>query len=265
MFPSNGSLKRRPLPSAGSIGPVPPPHRYYEALRPPAIHLAALRCLRLAIPPWRPVCSQRPGRRPWAPGSWYSGSRAGNVGRDGRVSQVPGQPLCPYALLSDPGRIEDARPLRRLDVAPAFRTTKAPDEKSGFGAQSHGLGTGCLRFVLAVTRHDARLASGCLAKPGRAGVCYPQGCDERFLSSSLVLPSQAFLALWHHLFPCGCGPWRMVRDTRRLLEQFEAVPTLAFNDNRDGGELLTHEDRSTVLLRDARHGKAGSGVSCRCC
>ena len=30
--------------------------------------------------------------RPWAPGSWYSGSRAGNVGGDERVSQVPGNP-----------------------------------------------------------------------------------------------------------------------------------------------------------------------------
>jgi hypothetical protein len=62
MFPSNGSLKRRPLPSAGSYGLVPPPRRYYEALRPPASRFAALRCLRLAIPPLRPVCSQRPGR-----------------------------------------------------------------------------------------------------------------------------------------------------------------------------------------------------------
>jgi hypothetical protein len=57
--------------------------------------------------------------RPWAPGSCSSGSRAGNVGGDGRVSQVPGQPLCPYALFLDPGRTEDARPLWRLDMAPA--------------------------------------------------------------------------------------------------------------------------------------------------
>src|SRR5947209_8112983 len=51
MYPSNGSLKRRPLRSAGSIGPVPPPQRYYGALRLPAVRLAALHCLRLAIPP----------------------------------------------------------------------------------------------------------------------------------------------------------------------------------------------------------------------
>ena len=62
MFPSNGPLKRRPLPSAGSLGPVPPLRRYYGALRTPAARLAALRCLRLAIPPLRLVCSQRPRR-----------------------------------------------------------------------------------------------------------------------------------------------------------------------------------------------------------
>jgi hypothetical protein len=50
------------LPSTGSHGPVPPLPRYYEALRTPAAHLAALRCLRLAIPPSRLVCSQRPRR-----------------------------------------------------------------------------------------------------------------------------------------------------------------------------------------------------------
>src|SRR5436190_16275907 len=49
MFPSNGPLKRRPLPSAGSLGRVPPLHRYYEALRTPAVPLAALRCLSLTI------------------------------------------------------------------------------------------------------------------------------------------------------------------------------------------------------------------------
>ena len=53
MFPSNGPLKRRPLPSAGSLGPVPPPRRYYGTLRPPAAPLASLRCLRSAIPPLR--------------------------------------------------------------------------------------------------------------------------------------------------------------------------------------------------------------------
>ena len=100
--------------------------------------------------------------------------------------QVPGRPLCPYALLLDPGRTEDARPLRRLDMAPARVNNEGSRDEKDFGARSHGLGTGCLRFVLAVTRHDARLASGCLAQLGRAGFCDPQGCDERFPSLSLI-------------------------------------------------------------------------------
>ena len=76
------------------------------------------------------IRSHRPGRGPWAPGSWYSGSRAGNVGGNGRVSQVPERPSCPCALFSDPGRTEctpghcgvSARPpLKSTTVAPAER------------------------------------------------------------------------------------------------------------------------------------------------
>ncbi len=51
------STTRRPLRSTGSGRAVPPLQGYYEALRLPATHLAALRCLRLAIPSLRPICS----------------------------------------------------------------------------------------------------------------------------------------------------------------------------------------------------------------
>ena len=54
-------MKRRPLPSAGSVGPVPPPRRYYETLRPPTDRPAALRCLRLAVPQ-RPLVIFAPRR-----------------------------------------------------------------------------------------------------------------------------------------------------------------------------------------------------------
>src|SRR5215212_630724 len=50
IFPSSGLMARRPLPSAGSLGTVPPRRRYYEALRLPVARPAALRCLRLAVP-----------------------------------------------------------------------------------------------------------------------------------------------------------------------------------------------------------------------
>jgi hypothetical protein len=59
-----GRVRRRhPLPSAGSLGLVPPFPRYYGVLRLPAAHLAALRFLRLAIPSLRPLfVSCGPGR-----------------------------------------------------------------------------------------------------------------------------------------------------------------------------------------------------------
>ena len=48
-------MRRHPLPSAGSLGLVPPLQRYYGVLRLPAVLLAALRFLRLAIPSVRPL------------------------------------------------------------------------------------------------------------------------------------------------------------------------------------------------------------------
>jgi hypothetical protein len=53
MCPPNGSLRRHPLPSAGSLGSVPPLRRHYEMPRRPPAPPAALRCLRLAVPPPR--------------------------------------------------------------------------------------------------------------------------------------------------------------------------------------------------------------------
>src|SRR5262249_61780540 len=43
-------MRRCLLPSAGSLGTVPLVQRYYETLRLPTPHFAALRFLRLAIP-----------------------------------------------------------------------------------------------------------------------------------------------------------------------------------------------------------------------
>jgi len=67
------------------------------------------------------LCSQRPatpvrGLR----GVDVPDSRAGIVGGDGRVSQVPRDPSCALAVFSDPGETEHARPFRRVGVVPAF-------------------------------------------------------------------------------------------------------------------------------------------------
>jgi hypothetical protein len=141
MFPSNGCLKRHPLGSTGSFGRVPPLHGYSGTLRLPAARLAALRCLRLAIPPLRPIRSHRPGRATEGTGSWYSGSRAGHVGGNGRVSQVPERPSCPCALLFDPGRTEARQALaaRRRGPRVGQRRWLPPMKISGLDHTASGL------------------------------------------------------------------------------------------------------------------------------
>jgi hypothetical protein len=107
--------------------------------------------------------------------------------------RFPGHPECPLAVLLDPGRTGRARPLRHADVATAWDYDEGSRERR-FRARSQSLGTGCLRFAVRITPPHARLASGCLAEPGRAGFVDPQGDDERSPSSSLFLLSRAFLA-----------------------------------------------------------------------
>ena len=166
MLPSNGLVTRRPLPSAGSLGMVPRPRRYYEALRLPSARLAALRCLRSAIPPLRLVCSRRPGAGPRAPGSWCSGSRAGDVSGGGRGSQVPGDPSCASALFFDPGGIGRARPWRRADAVPANdKSEDSRDDLSRLNRTAWALAVYASQGGLPLRR--ARLASGCW--PSSAG------------------------------------------------------------------------------------------------
>jgi eukaryotic-like serine/threonine-protein kinase len=93
---------------------------------------------------------------------------------------------------------------------------------------------------------------------GRRLARLPMGRESGLLCC--FLSGGTFLGLGH---PDKPAPARLVRvwtladgpEHPRLLEQFEALPSMANNDNWDGGQLLTHEDRSTVLLRDAVTGK----------
>jgi hypothetical protein len=68
IYPSGGLVARHPLPSAGSLGSVPPRRRYYEVLRLPSTRPAALRCLRLAVsrshPRFDPTAAGCAGRGP---------------------------------------------------------------------------------------------------------------------------------------------------------------------------------------------------------
>ena len=96
------------------------------------------------------------------------------------------------ALLSDPGGIVGARPLRRHDAA--FRRLKhvGSRDNNHFGAQSHGPFTRCLTLRSGgcpVTTQDSLPA---------AGQRYRAGLITRWVPSKgfcfRILPSQAFLA-----------------------------------------------------------------------
>ena len=196
MFPPNGSATRRPLPSAGSprVG-FPGFHGTMER----SDSLPPSRRASLCFA-WR----YHDGRRCFAPaGPERVTGRPGlgnpvphpDVHRGGcRASQVPGEPCCAYALFFDPGGTEHTRPLRCVGAAPVLTKPKA-HRGLALGAQSHGLGTGCLRFAAVVTGRHARLASGCW--PGSTGWDWlPTGFQRevfKLQSLHLGLLSQALL------------------------------------------------------------------------
>src|SRR6266542_2359658 len=101
ILPSNGSVDRLSLPSAGSLGSVPLHRRYYGELRRPAAPPAALRCLRLAVPAAL-ACSLPRAWSATAPRAWSADGAPDPIsaGDDG-TSQVPGEPPCARAALPD--------------------------------------------------------------------------------------------------------------------------------------------------------------------
>jgi len=96
--PANESMTRRPLavfPSLHRVllGRVPRLPRYYEDAKPSCIPLAALRCLRLAIPVMYLVFRSHPTRRylPDGPGVLVRLSPYRRYTGDDRTSHVPGE------------------------------------------------------------------------------------------------------------------------------------------------------------------------------
>ena len=95
---------------------------------------------------------------------------------------------------------------QRTRHGPRTKAQRGLPTVANFGAQSHGFWSRCLRLEVEVTRHRARLASGCWSQLCRAGFD-PQGFYERFLnwnsSSFPELHGASFvLALFsHHWLP----------------------------------------------------------------
>jgi hypothetical protein len=94
-----------------------------------------------------------------------------------------------------PRRDWSRQALERTSAASATATPKATRDLDYFGAQSHGLGTRCLRFVPAVTHGQTQDSLSAVGQTLRSGIGYPQGSDERFRECSLhpILLSQASL------------------------------------------------------------------------
>ncbi len=112
-----------------------------------------------------PCACVRVSRQPdagWGPGVFGFGNPEPTYCRDGdgRASQVPGEPSCPYALFSDPGRSARTRPLQCGSTAPALSTEKATHDKYLSGLNGTALGLAVYASQPPLPEHHARRASG---------------------------------------------------------------------------------------------------------
>ena len=147
--------------------------------------------------------------------SWSAGSPAGISMEAVGSLRFPSDPRVPAPCSWTPVGPKHARPLRRVGAAPACANHGGSHNSEDFGARSHSMGTHCLRFAGRVTPPPRKTRFRLLARLCRAGFVHPQGCDERFPSSSLFLLSRACLTLWHG-FVDGKWPWAWPYDRHRL-------------------------------------------------
>jgi hypothetical protein len=140
-------------------------------------------------PPARDGAADHPGVGKPEPRPAVTTEMAGSL-------RFPSDPLVLTPCSRTPVGPMHARPLRRLDAAPAC-VYNGGSRKEYFEAQSHGIGTRCLRFAVRITPPHARLASGCWPSSAGRDSFNPQGCDERFPCSSHFLLSRAYLTLRH--------------------------------------------------------------------
>jgi hypothetical protein len=168
-FPPLGPPIGSALPFTGSSEASSPAAAVLWRCATPWAPLAALRCLRLAIPCGAPVVSlptvQTPNRGPGARNPVPTSGTYPQGGRQG----LPGSRAtrCPYALFFDPGRTACTRPLSCGGTAPARSTTKAPTTIHLSGLHSTAWELAVYASSGRLPAHDAKLASGCW--PGSAG------------------------------------------------------------------------------------------------
>ncbi len=197
MFPSNGVVTRRVAFLHGVRSSTFP--RFagtINTLRLPAARLAALRCLRLAIPRFHLVVSVPDGPDAITPSlelvTRYL--RPGTCRGNDRISHVPGESRCVFALLSDPGGIDMSDHHNTPTRPPLCPQRRLPQMyfRGSITQLQHWLST-LRRPGYPDTTQDSLPVAG-QALPD--GIGYPQDSNERFQTHIMlvILPSQAFVA-----------------------------------------------------------------------
>lgn len=149
LFPSDGSLLRRPLPSTGFLGLVLPLHRYYWALRFP-VATDRLVCLARSVPSARLI--RFPGARRRRPRNLGFGHRLPSRLFSTEATGPPrflGNP-CQRAPFLDPGGSTCSSPLRHRSILPSDYDNFVGPTNWPFGARSRGPLARCLRFAVRV-------------------------------------------------------------------------------------------------------------------
>ena len=206
IFPSSGLMARRPLPSTGSLGSVPPLPRYYEALRLPAARPAALRCLRLAVPVAPAFRSRGPRRSGRGPGVGHPVPPAGTCREGEGASQVPGEPLVNVPCSPTPAGSRAPGHCGAATRPSVHVNNVGSRDDVDFGAQWHGPLTRCLRFAARVAPAPRKTRFRPLAKLCRAGLVTRRVPIERFpryIASPFPKLSWRDLILFHFVPPPG--------------------------------------------------------------
>jgi hypothetical protein len=170
--PSPGPPVAAPFPALGPSRRVPQLQRYYGAVRLPvplSPRFVAFAWRYPAVCLWfRSRRSRTPNR---GPGVRIPAPTSGHCRREAlRASQGSRTTHCPFALFFDPGRTEHARPSRRVGMAPAMSTTKAPTiiQLSRLNRTASGLAVYASSDAVTRTRRKTRFRP--LAKRYRTGL-----------------------------------------------------------------------------------------------
>jgi len=154
------------------------------------------------LPPWR-LCSLRTARRRPRGLELLSGSPHHFEEETVGSPRFLGNPDGPMPWSWTPaGPARQARKARRC--SPRLRNSEGSRDLTNFGARSHGLGPGCLRFVRPVARFGRKTRFPVLAKLSGAGLFTrrvpPKGFgDVSYIASPFPRLRLAQSPLWHTL------------------------------------------------------------------